>query len=177
MGWNDARIDLVAPDWRISCKEETTRAGQKISILDEIRESHPPTKRIEPDLVFDWLEEKGFVLEKPTEKTFRQGEIEAFPIVKEGELASLNLTFQLSKNSPQQWLKWNGLIELLCKTWALAPYDYRGQVRADPKDGVKLLSRTQSWMEFSNNFHWPDPTGGPLGTDKMPSSDPVPMQT
>ncbi|MCI0642190.1 MAG: hypothetical protein L0Y72_04065 [Gemmataceae bacterium] len=163
MGWSDSKIHLTARGWRMTSKEKLVPVGQVVRILDVVRDQDSQSTKLNPQSIHAWLDERGFERVQPASEylTFRKNDIAVEPYALDGELASVILTFELSKESPARWLAWRQLLDEFCKTWKLSPIDPRNCQRVDPSECMRLLSETTAWKEFAAHIGWPSLTSVP----------------
>ena len=175
MGWNDSRVSLLAPGWRLLSEEAPNGAraidDTPLMISHLERRAELGSTDIRPDAVEAWLERRGFDLRQKREDLIRLQweDVEAFLTVKEKELAEINLTFTLSRNSPSRWASWQDLVMQLCETWDLMLYVPDLDFNVDANELLSVLARTHAWRDFEVNYKWPSVTSG--GTETRTQLD------
>jgi hypothetical protein len=161
MGWNDSRVTLVARGWTIVDEEvaskNRTTSGSSVRILRPERVEDSGADGLRPEAVRKWFEKRGFRImqESPLGDRLQWESIEADLGVNESELAEITLTFTLSRNSPDHWQSWKGLVEAICDNWGFCLFDPEKNHMVDASDILRVLSETQAWRDFGNQFHWP----------------------
>jgi hypothetical protein len=160
MGWNDSRVELLAPNWRQFVEEipsTKTMEGRSLRLLDAVAQDSTEGQRIDAEAVKGWLQERGFRLEEDDADSARltREDIEAFLEVEDGELAQIVLTFTLAPDSPSRWERWKELVEDLSEAWHLSLADTEHGTKLGVSELFRLLSETIAWREFERNFGWP----------------------
>jgi hypothetical protein len=160
MGWNDSRISLLAPGWKMVSQEAPigycTASGERLRILDVERANESNSTTIAPSTVERWLEDRGFRILQHSKfgNRLQWEDVEAALNAKEGALAEVCVTFTLSRDSPVRVDIWKSLVEQLCENWGFALYvsDLGFGVHAD--EFLRVLSDTPAWQDFQSKFKW-----------------------
>jgi len=167
MGWNDSRVSLVAPGWRITTEGSSTvsqsNESAPIRVQDVERTENSGSVRLDPDRVQLWLMERGFALRQRSASFARLNKenMEVFLVIEDGELAEVILTFTLSERSPSQWETWRAFVTQICGAWGLGLYDSYLGTTVEADQLLRLLADTPAWREFGQHFGWPPVTSSP----------------
>lgn len=159
MGWNDSRILLLAPGWRMVSEDEISGAGNASgmpSILHPERVSESGSTGICPLAIQGWLEKYGFEVRQRWESgiQLQWEDIEALLGIREGTLAEVNLTFTLTRNSPLRLDVWKTLVQHLSEAWGLVIYATELGFMVETDQFVHVLAGTPAWSDFATNFKW-----------------------
>jgi hypothetical protein len=161
MGWNDSRVSLLAPRWKIGFEENTTGArtadGTPVRIAYMERVGDFESEGINRGAVEQWMEARGFQLQERAEEftVLRWEDVEALLVVKDGELAGIELTFTLSRHSPSYWASWTSMVRDICKAWGLSLYDSSLGFNVESGEILRVLANTQAWRDLEEGFKWP----------------------
>lgn len=161
MGWNNSRVSLLAPGWRMVTEEDCSNAGTlrgtPLRILHPERVSVITSSVIRPEALQGWLEEYGFEVRQRSQfgNRLQSEDVEVNLGTKDGAVAEVVLTFTLARDSPFRLDAWESLVKRLCEVWGLSIYvsDLGFTVGAD--EFRRVLGSTSAWQDFSTNFQWP----------------------
>jgi hypothetical protein len=165
MGWNDARVTLVAPGWRVvsedSCPPRRTAKGLPLRIR-RIERVRTDSEAIRASEVIEWLQIRGFSLVEQSHSslTLKQKDIEAFLAVDDSDMSEMIVTFQLTPDAPKRWVSWKEFVVSCSNGWDLSLYDPRQRVIVDSSEVFRLLSETEAWQDFAVHYQWPLPFTG-----------------
>lgn len=154
MGWNDARVSLVAN----GVDSSIDRAGAlNVSI---IRTTVPDVATVEvvPEKEVQlWLTQLGFELRERSSSVvvFQHADIEFFASLSGEYVYEIILTFRLDPGSRDRVAYWNRFVDRLNQHWGFKLRDARTLSRVEPAEFTRLLGETQSWQDFAAHYHWP----------------------
>lgn len=163
MGWNESRISLLAPGWKMRSEQSATDAatvgGIPLRILYPEKISNSNSTAVSPQALQRWLEAYGFEVRQQSEygNQLQWDDIEASLGIESGELAEVVLTLELNRESPSRLDVWKTLVRGLSKIWGLSIYasDLGRTVEIDQFD--RILAKTPAWVAFSSKFNWSEP--------------------
>lgn len=160
MGWNDSRISLLAPGWKMVSEEDSsgvgTVSGMPLRILHSERVSEGDSTDICPEAMQSWLEEYGFEVRQLSEygNRLQWEDVEANLGIEDGALAEVVLTFTLTRNSPLRLHAWESLVHRLSKAWGLGLYSSDLGFCVETDQFTQAIARTPAWRDFATNFKW-----------------------
>ena len=160
MGWNDVRVHLVAPGWRmateVSAHQPKAFDGSNVQILRPERVGDG-AREIGIRPVRTWLEEHGFVVQQESAHGDRaeNADMEVWLGLCEGILAEVTWSFRMTKESPLRLMEWKVLVESFCSAWGFSLFDTRLGFAVDPNRFVELVVAHDVWGEFERRFKWP----------------------
>jgi hypothetical protein len=160
MGWNDSRISLLSPGWRMVSEENSSNAstasGMPLRILHPERGTESSSAIINPEALERWLKKYGFEVRRrsPYGSRLQSEDVEVFLGVMDGVLAEVILTFTLTRDSPLHLDKWNSFVSHLCESWGLRIHDSDLDFTVEANQFRRMLASTSAWQDFSKTFKW-----------------------
>lgn len=159
MGWNDSRISLLSPGWKMVSEDSpnaNTASGLPLRILHPERVSGGGSASIRPEALESWLEEYGFEVRRRSHygSRLQLEDIEIFLGTVDSALAEVILTFTLTRDSPFRLDTWDSFVKRLCESWGLRIYVSDLDLTVEADQFRRLLASTSAWQDFSTNFKW-----------------------
>lgn len=160
MGWNDSRISLLSPGWRMVSEENSSNAstasGMPLRILHPERASEGCSAIINPEVLEGWLKEYGFGVRRrsPYGSRLQSEDVEVFLGIMDGVLAEVILTFTLTRDSPLRLDTWELFVKQLCESWGLRIHDSDLGFTVEANQFRRMLASTSAWQDFSEKFRW-----------------------
>src|SRR5262249_43456467 len=124
MGWSESRVMLFPPRWHPRTEEAPrgrTANSAPVRLVYSERDEKSAGVIVDPQTVAAWLRARGFenrqrFVQHPT---LGREDVGVDLYSQNGELSHLELTFSLSKQSPDRWEAWRSFVTELCNAWKL----------------------------------------------------------
>jgi len=160
MGWSESRVMLFPPRWRPRTEEAPrgrTANGAPVRLVYSERSESSVGVVVDPQTVSAWLQERGFEIRGrfAHHPTLGLEDIELDLFSTDGELSHVDLTFSLSKQSPDRWEAWRSFVTEFCNAWKLELGDTEHDIKVGPGELFRLLASHPSWKDFQQAFAWP----------------------
>lgn len=165
MGWNDSRVYLVTPGWKLVGQDAPTGAksisGERVQILHSERLENEDSKKISHSDACNSLWRRNFRVVQFSQQGDRLQwqDVEAAIELQDENVKGMTLTFTLTRDSPGRLNAWISLVSELCKSLGLSLYDTDHGFPVGTDQFLGLLQETAAGQEFAVKYDWPSILG------------------
>jgi len=160
MGWNDARINLIAPGFAAVTEGEVVLDDEGYvcspAIVRYVRKQATPNECISISSLNNFLRPRGFVIGDCRERTttLERGAVQVYCAYDTPEdVGFIQVQFTLNRSSNLRLDEWSKFIESLSQRWPLQ-IEGRANNSMDASEIAQVLTSTHAWRDFASAYGW-----------------------